>query len=761
MNLRRSYRLRGVVQGVGMRPTIYRLATQLGLAGFVFNDGQGVIIEAEGPVEKLDDLLVRLQSELSPAARIDEIHVEETLPIAGTGFRILESPREGIRFTRISRDLATCDDCLRELHDPTDRRYRYPFINCTNCGPRLTIIRDVPYDRPRTTMAGFAMCPDCLREYHDPQDRRFHAQPNACPVCGPKLFLLKADGTTLDSDDTLETVAQALRQGEVVAVKGLGGVHLACNAADSQAVTSLRSRKFREEKPFALMVSDLNHARQLAFINDQEAELLTSVARPIVILDRKPNDVIDDGISPGLGTLGLMLPYTPLHTLLLESCGLHLVMTSGNLSEEPIAFRDDEIVPRLKGIADLFLLHDRPIHLRADDSVVRVVNGQCITLRRSRGYVPDPISLPKPLHRPILTCGAELKSTFCLGRDKQLILSHHIGDLENLAALEAFETGLEHFQRLFYTKPEAIACDLHPDYLSSQYARNTGLPVLEVQHHYAHTLACLAETGDFSPVLSWTLDGVGLGTDGTLWGGECLLVDKLDWRPMARLRPIPLPGGEKAIREPWRLAVAALWSSDSEEAKSLAMKLFPGRPVATIVSMLEKGLNCPLSTGAGRLFDAVAALAGVREEIVYEGQAAILLEAMTQRHYPEIVISRNDPPSYSMTIGKGEIIEMDWRAMMGQVVQDRLEDLPPGEIGARFHATLVNTLLEVTRALSNSTGLTRIALTGGVFQNRLLLGNLWRGLEKAGFTVLVPSQIPLNDGGIALGQAVALWLAQK
>jgi hydrogenase maturation protein HypF len=547
----------------------------------------------------------------------------------------------------------------------------------------------------------------------------------------------------------------------IVAVKGIGGMHLACNAADPNAVATLRGRKFREEKPFALMVRDLNRARSLAYVDPAEAELLTSVARPIVILDRKPKAPVADGISPGLDTLGLLLPYTPLHCLLLEACSLDLVMTSGNLSEEPIAFRDDEIVPRLKGLADLFLLHDRPIHLRADDSVVRVVNGRRITLRRSRGYVPDPIRLPAPLKRPILACGAELKSTFCLGRDEYLILSHHIGDLENLAALEAFESGVEHFQRLFYTQPQEIACDLHPDYLSSQYARRTGLPLTEVQHHYAHALAALAETGDFSPALCWTLDGVGLGTDGTLWGGECLLVNGLNWRPVARLRPMMLPGGEKAIREPWRIAVGAIWYAVQKEDVWGALDVFTNRPVVGVLQMLKKKVNCPISSGAGRLFDAVAALAGVREEIVYEGQAAILMEAMAQRQCPDIVHSLNEVPAYSIDVRDDKIVELDWRRMIQEVVRDRLNDLPPGEIGARFHAGLVLALMEATVKLSQRTGLRRVVLTGGVFQNRILLANLWRELEAAGFHVIVPRDVPVNDGSISLGQAVALWLSER
>jgi hydrogenase maturation protein HypF len=763
---RQCLRLRGVVQGVGMRPFVYRLAVEEKLAGFVYNDGHGVIVEVEGPQKTLDRFRERLVHELPPAAHLDELAITNIKPLGLPRFQIVDSPEDESKFTRLSPDLATCSDCLTELNDPKDRRFHYPFTNCTNCGPRLTIIQDVPYDRPRTTMAGFAMCPACRKEYRDPANRRFHAQPNACAVCGPQIFIIRQDSVSphLRAEEALQHASRALQQGKIVGIKGIGGMHLACNAANPQAVARLRSRKFREEKPFALMVRDLEHARRLADVNQIEADLMSSVARPIVILDAKPGAKIAPSISPDLDTLGLMLPYTPLHHLLLEASGLDLVMTSGNLSEEPIAFGDDEIIPRLKGIADLFLLHDRPIHLRCDDSVVRVVNGRRLMLRRSRGFVPDPIRLPRPLQRPILSCGAELKSTFCLGREEHIILSHHIGDLENLATLEAFEHGIEHFQCLFYIQPEEIACDRHPDYLSSQYAQKRGLPLLEVQHHHAHALACLAETGDFSPALAWALDGIGLGMDGMLWGGECLQVEGLNCRPLARLRPIPLPGGARAIREPWRIAVAALLTNSPREGLRTAETIFPHHPVQSIAQMLEKGINCPLSSGAGRLFDAVAALAGVRDVIAYEGQAAILLEVLAQRERQGCSESLEGIPIYRMDVQDGAEdapLLLDWGEMIKEISKARLQGISPGEIGARFHATMVHYLLQTSLALREKTGLRRMVLSGGVFQNRLLLSHLWRELERAGFEVLVPAQAPVNDGGIALGQAAALWLRQR
>ena len=744
-----------------MRPFIHNLANDLGLAGRVYNDGRGVVVEAQGTPEQLSQFALRLRWELPPAARLDEMVVRNIRVADESGFTISISPPGGVKFTRISPDLATCRDCLRELNDSSDRRYHYPFINCTHCGPRLTIIRDIPYDRPRTTMSDFRMCPDCRREYEDPQDRRYHAQPNACPVCGPRLSLHPEPvvAPPFTSDVEIRRVAQVLQQGGIVAVKGIGGVHLACDASNDDAVRKLRSRKIREEKPFALMVRDLRRARELAYVDQVEADLLTSTARPIVVLDRKPGVAVSHLVSPELKTLGVMIPYTPLHELLLQTCGLDLVMTSGNLSDEPIAFRDDEILPRLQGVADLFLLHNRPIHLRADDSVVRVIRGQRITLRRSRGYVPDPVRLPHPLRRQILACGAELKNVFCVGRDDQLILSHHIGDLENLPAMEAFEDGIEHFKKLFSVEPQVVACDLHPDYLSTQYAKKAGLPLLEVQHHHAHVLACAAEKGDFAPTLAWTLDGIGLGEDQTLWGGECLWVDGMKKRLLARIRPIPLPGGEKAIREPWRIAVAALLAESPKNGIHAARQIFSEKPVNIVAQMLERRLHCPPSSGAGRLFDAVAALAGIRQEIVYEGQAAILLEAEAQQEIPQLLESIEGIEAYDLRFQeRTDLLFLDWGRMISEVMSDVRAGAHPGIIGGKFHAGIVRALREASEILRRKTGVNRIVLTGGVFQNRILLMNFWRELNEAGFEVSVPSAIPINDGGIALGQAAALWL---
>ncbi len=745
-----------------MRPFIRNLADELRLVGRVYNDGRGVVIEAQGTKTQLDQFTIRMRRELPPAARLDEMIVRGIRATEESEFTIAASPSGGVKFTRISPDLATCPDCLREMSNPSDRRYHYPFINCTHCGPRLTIIRDIPYDRPRTTMSGFQMCPDCRREYEDPKDRRYHAQPNACPVCGPRIYLYPEPldaSSAASSDDRLAQVVRILKQGGIVAVKGIGGVHLACDASNDVAVGRLRSRKIREEKPFALMVRDLRRVRELADLNQTEADLLTSTARPIVVLDRKPGSSISRLVSPELNTLGLMIPYTPLHELLLQASGLDLVMTSGNLSEEPIAFRDDEILPRLRSIADLFLLHDRPIHLRADDSVVRVIRGRRVTLRRSRGYVPDPVSLPRPLRRQILACGAEVKNVFCLGRDDQLILSHHIGDLENLSALEAYEEGVEHFKKLFSIEPQMAACDLHPDYLSTQFAKKTGLPLLEVQHHRAHVLACQAEKGDFAPTLAWTLDGIGLGEDQTLWGGECLWVDGLRKQVLARIQLIPLPGGEKAIREPWRIAAAALLAASPKDGIGAAKQIFPGKPVDIVVQMLERRLHCPLSSGAGRLFDAVAALAGIRQEIAYEGQAAILLEALAQQELPQLLESIEGLEAYAFPIQtSAELLHLNWERMIVEMLEDLRAGVHPGVIGGKFHVSLVRALREASEILRRKTGVHRMVLTGGVFQNRILLTNLWRELEEAGFEVLVPSEIPINDGGIALGQAAALWL---
>ncbi|MGH3438849.1 MAG: carbamoyltransferase HypF, partial [Sciscionella sp.] len=571
--VRVEVRVTGVVQGVGYRPFVHALATRYRLAGQVGNDTAGVFIDAEGPSGAIDGFLTALRSEAPPLAEVERVTVRRSSPSGHTGFIIAASDAGGERTTLVSADSATCADCLTELADPTDRRYRYPFINCTNCGPRFTIVRDVPYDRPLTTMAGFTMCPPCAREYHDPTDRRFHAQPVCCPECGPRMELLDARREVLDGE-AIAAAARLLREGKVLAVKGLGGYHLAVDAGDEAAAAALRARKHREDKPFAVMAATVAAARELAAIDASAAELLTSRHRPIVLLARRPDAAVAASVAPGNRELGVMLPYTPLHHLLLAAVGRPIVLTSGNVSDEPIAFRDGDAFERLLGIADAFLTHDRAIHIRTDDSVARSWRGNPMLLRRSRGYVPEPVSLPMPFQRQVLACGAELKNTFCLGKDRHAFISHHVGDLENYETLRSFTDGIAHFQRLFEIEPSVLAHDLHPDYLSTKYALERSLDndvdLVGVQHHHAHIASCLADNAEEGPVIGVAFDGTGFGTDGTVWGGEFLLAELSGFRRLAHLVPVPLPGGATAIRQPWRMAVSYLDAA------------FDGRPPARL-----------------------------------------------------------------------------------------------------------------------------------------------------------------------------------
>lgn len=698
---RRRYRARGVVQGVGFRPFVHRLATERGLAGFVLNDGEGVVVEVEG--SQIDRFADDLVGKAPPLARIDSIIVEAIEPLGETEFRILASVPTAAG-ALIPPDVATCDDCLRELHDPADRRYRYPFVNCTQCGPRFTIVRAVPYDRPLTTMAGFPLCPDCRREYEDPADRRFHAEPTACPACGPRLSM------------PLEEAVELLRGGGILAVKGLGGYHLACDAASEEAVARLRARKRREEKPFALMGSD---PEALVELSVREVELLRSPERPIVLARRRVGAPVAESVAPGSPWLGVMLPYTPLHHLLCADFGGALVLTSGNLSDEPIAFEDEEARRRLGDVADAFLAHDRPIHRRCEDSVVRAE----FPVRRSRGYTPSALPLPVPAARPLVAAGAELKSTFCVATGAGAFLSPHLGDLDSAPAYRAFRTDLELYLAMLGVKPEVVAYDLHPEYLSTKWALGLDADAVGVQHHHAHAAACLAEHGEEGPALALVFDGTGYGTDGTLWGGELLRCDLAEFERLAHLDPVPLPGGEAAIREPWRVAAVHL-----EHA---------GRPVPferwPLVRESLKA-NAPLSSGMGRLFDAVAALLGVRDEVTYEGQAAIELEHLA-----------GDTPAapYPWRFGDGT-------ALVGLIHDDLAAGRPRAELAAAFHETVASAAAE---ACGEAGGPATVVLSGGTFQNLRLLASTRRRLEALGFRVLTHRLVPPNDGGVSFGQA--------
>jgi hydrogenase maturation protein HypF len=743
--------VRGIIQGVGFRPFVYGLAMRLELTGWVRNTSAGVDIEVDGPPEALRAFLRGLQAEAPPLAMIDEVTSEHISSNGYKDFRIMHSEAVQGAFQPISPDVGLCEDCRRELFDPQDRRYRYPFINCTNCGPRFTIIRDIPYDRPKTTMAPFEMCPECAAEYQDPLDRRFHAQPVACPECGPHVWLEAGGRREADREAALQAARARLARGEIVAIKGLGGFHLACDATNPRAVSRLRERKLRVDKAFALMMPNLATVARHCRLSDVERDLLSRRERPILILERRPESDIAERVAPGQNTLGVMLPYTPLHELLLEQedgFPEALVMTSGNLSEEPIASTNEGARQRLDKLADAFLMHDRQIEIRCDDSVARAFDGGLYPLRRSRGYAPFPIHLPQELPA-VLAAGPELKNTFCLTKERYAFVSHHIGDMENYETLMAFEAGVDHFERLFRVEPQAIAYDLHPDYLSTRYALRRaaadGLPCVGVQHHHAHVAACMADNGldGARPVIGVSMDGTGYGDDGTIWGGEFLVADYLGYVRPYHLATVGMPGGEAAVREPWRLALAHLakagveWNDDLPPARAA-----DERARKVVQAMLEQGINVPLTSSMGRLFDAVAALCGVRQRVNYEAQAAIELEAL---------VDPSETRAYQFGIEGAEI-------ETAPLVQEIVSDLRAGEkvpaVSARFHNGVAAMILSVCERIRAQFGLESVVLSGGVWQNMALLGKVVRLLREAKFHVYIHRQVPANDGGISLGQAV-------
>jgi hydrogenase maturation protein HypF len=773
MKVRVLVRVSGIVQGVGFRPFVHSLAGALGLAGFVGNDESGVLLEVQGDRAAVRKFLAEL-AERPPALAVVE-HVSATeipLHADAEGFVIAASTTGGRRTTLISPDTATCADCLAELRDPNDRRYRYPFLNCTNCGPRFTIVTGVPYDRSATTMAGFPMCAACAAEYHDPADRRFHAQPVCCADCGPMLSLLGPDGAALNAAggaapnaDPLAAAAELVRGGAILAVKGLGGFHLATLAGGEvgeAAVARLRARKHREDKPFAVLVRDLDAAAELVRIDEVAAELLTSRRRPIVLLPRRLGIELASQVAPGNQYLGVLLPYTPMHHLLVDEVAEPIVLTSGNVSDEPIAFQDDDARARLAPIADAFLTHNRPIHVRADDSVLRVVDRAPMLIRRSRGYAPEPLALPWSAPRPVLGCGAELKSTFCLARGAHAFLSHHIGDLENYETLRSYTTGVAHFRELFDVTPSVLAHDLHPEYLSTKFALDypEDVELLGVQHHHAHLASCLADNGVAGPVLGVACDGLGYGTDGTLWGGEVMVASLVSFRRLAHLEPVPMPGGAAAVREPWRMAAAYLrlgYGAGQCPRGAAALALRQGRRWEQVGAMLDAVMldfavgppdgrvsrgtvNAPLTSSTGRLFDAVAALVGLRDRVNYEGQAAIELEQLVDHAEPDWYPARQEGPL---------IRGVD---LVRGVVEDLGAGVEVGTIAARFHNGVVEALAMACVQARAETGLGVVALSGGVFQNVVLVRRLAARLRADGFEVLTHRRVPTNDAGISLGQ---------
>jgi hydrogenase maturation protein HypF len=788
----------GIVQGVGFRPFVYGLASRFALNGWVRNTSAGVDIEVDGSPAILDAFTTALRDELPPLAQIDEMAVDVCPANGFTQFEIVHSEAVAGAFQPISPDVSICPDCERELFDPNDRRYRYPFINCTNCGPRFTIIKDIPYDRPLTTMAGFAMCDNCRAEYENPLDRRFHAQPVACPVCGPQVWLELADWYSVVFDqsserlpiaaygeDAIQKGRKLLAHGKILAVKGLGGFHLACDALNDTAVSTLRQRKLRVDKPFALMMPDLIVVAQHCFVSDRDVELLASRERPIVILRRRPESPIAAEVAPNQDTIGVMLPYTPLHYLLLEyeksdffekSDFLKapvLVMTSGNLSEEPIATDNDEARERLANLADAFLMHDRDIHVRCDDSVMRIVdlrfpidekspnrqssiiNRQSLMpLRRSRGYAPFPVRLPWDAP-PILAVGAELKNTFCLVNGRYAFLSHHIGDLENYETLQSFEAGIDHFEKLFRVKPELIAYDLHPNYMATRYAQaraeRKGILAIGVQHHHAHIAACMAEhglTGE-RKVIGVSFDGTGYGDDGTIWGGEFLVADYRGYERPYHLEYIPLAGGDKAVREPWRLALA--WLQRAECGMRNAEFGIEQSAIDIVLHQIEKGINAPPTSSMGRLFDAAAALAGLRQTVNYEAQAAIEFEQL---------VDEDEKGAYPFIIHHSSFI-VSPIPLIHALVADHRAGVPISVISARFHNGVAAMVLDVCCLIREESGLAEVVLSGGVWQNVTLLTRAVQLLRQDEFTVYVHEKVPPNDGGLALGQVVIANVRQK
>lgn len=739
---RQRLRVTGVVQGVGFRPTVYQLATALGLNGCVGNDSAGVFVELEGPLADIDAFVLRLLADPPPLAHIDSIERRDAEITGDREFVIVESRRDGNATTLVSPDLQTCDDCLAEMNDPADRRYRYPFINCTNCGPRFTITRETPYDRPLTTMASFVMCDACQVEYDDPADRRFHAQPNACAECGPHIWL--EQDTFVAVDDVVAASRMRIQSGEILAIKGIGGFHLACDARNADAVATLRDRKHRTAKPFAVMAADLDTAAAIAELSDAERALLESPQRPIVLVEEAADSDLVAGIAPGNSRIGIMLPYAPLHHLLLEP-GDVWVMTSANYASEPIVKSNAEAKAKLGELADTLLLHDRSIHVHCDDSVVRVAAGGELPVRRSRGFAPFPVRLPIAVP-PTLGVGGELKATFCLADGRNAFMSQHIGDMENIETLDAFAAAIAHMTGLFRIEPERVVADMHPRYLSSRWAEDHyGDRLIRIQHHHAHIGSVMAENGHIGPVIGFSFDGTGYGTDGTIWGGELLVGDLNGLGRVGHLGVAQLVGGDAAVKRPYRMALAHLWAADVGWDKQIPAVAHTSAEEQRIIrQQLETGLNSIETTSVGRLFDAVASMAGVCHEVSYEGQAAIELEALgtpdADGEYRFDLIVSDD----GLVFDPGPVI--------AAIAADVVAGSPAAAISTRFHRALAAVMVAAAKEMRQRYHIETAALSGGVFQNVTLLEAAKRGLEEASFAVLTHRLVPPNDGGLALGQ---------
>jgi len=744
------YLFSGIVQGVGFRPFVYRLAVKYNLSGFVQNRPEGVIAEVEGPRTVVDSFLADIRRELPSLANITHVECTSLEIRHDQDFKIIPSDAKGHADVHITPDAATCPDCLQELFDPANRRFRYPFINCTNCGPRLTIINAIPYDRTNTSMACFSLCPQCLAEYENPADRRFHSEPNACPVCGPRLTLLNAEGQLVETANPVKTAVDLLSSGHVLAIKGLGGFHLSVNAASDEAVKKLRSRKYREEKPLAIMVRDIDKAKQISSVSQEEETLLTSPQRPIVLLKKNQNGLMADSVAPKVPSLGIMLPYTPLHHLLLEDRFTALVMTSANQVDEPICTGNREALDRLQGIADYFLMHNRDIRVRCDDTIGFVSDGEPKLLRRSRGFVPQPIHL-KEAHPAVLALGGQLKNALCILKGCFAFISPHIGDLETPQARDFFHESLALLKRITESDPRMIACDIHPAYYSTQASQEFPAErVFRIQHHHAHIVSCMAENQIEGDVIGLAMDGTGYGTDGNAWGGEFLIANETQFQRFGHLQYIVLPGGEKAIREPWRIAASLLKTAYGQSWKEIArqLNLIPDKVQLDLFDKIIEGrIHSPLSSGLGRLFDGVAALIGLRHAVNFEGQAAMELEALatglTESPYPFELLRHSGHPSI-----------LDVSATVRAVVADLASGQNKAKIAASFHQMIIEAFAAMTEEIRKAMGLTRVALSGGCFQNKILLEGTIKKLRHSGFDVYHPRQVPANDGGVCLGQAV-------
>lgn len=747
--IRKIITVKGIVQGVGFRPFVYRIAHDLNLNGRVINNPDGVEIDLQGQEQQIGKFLQLLKNDHPPLAKIDKIVCQSAEPVGYNDFTIGHTERLGTAEALVSVDVAVCDECLAEMFDHGDRRYHYPFINCTNCGPRFTIIKDIPYDREFTTMSDFPMCEECSREYHNPLDRRFHAQPNACPVCGPRVSLYDNHGIQIEQDPIPET-ANLLNQGYIIAIKGLGGYHLACNALNNEAVSNLRKRKLREDKPFALMAKNIEQIKDYCIVSEKEKELLRSVARPIVLLKRREDIQIAGAVAPGNEYLGVMLPYTPIHYLLFEYLDFPLVMTSANVSDEPIAYQDSDAFKRLKIIADYFLTHNREIHHRCDDSVLRVYRDKEYFLRRSRGYAPAPVKLFENSVQ-ILAVGGEQKNTFCLTKGYNVFVSHHIGDLENMETLSAFEREVEMYKKLFHVEPELVVHDNHPEYLSTKYS--LGLPNIKkvgLQHHHAHIASCMAEYGLEGNVIGIAFDGTGYGDDGAIWGGEFLYASLLDFKRFAHLKYVPMPGGAKAIKEPWRMAAGYLYSQFNRDWSLASKKLTESKDeyvISTLTQVMEKKINSPLTSSMGRFFDAVSALIGIRDIVNYEGQAAVEMEQVANT-------SCNVRKKYNYKINNNsDVLEIDPGDALTEIINELKQNVTKSEIAMIFHNTIKGMVVDICEKGREMFGEKRVCLSGGVFQNLLLLNMVQSELETRGFEVFIHRIVPTNDGGLCLGQA--------